>query len=168
MAMNLLLHDRFQCRCLSAQYLRNQTNGFRLFYRRMSERKDIPELRLERTRIRRLMIGDDSESIEYWINTSTRERLQHIERLRRLNYGVRVPIDFKELLQIFNHRGVKYLLIGGYAVGLHGHVRATNDMDIVVAPDEENAEKVVAGLLTLVWRTRALRKTFSRPRKAWW
>jgi hypothetical protein len=58
-----------------------------------------------------------------------------------------LPIDFKELLQLFDRHGVKYLLVGGYAVGLHGHVRATNDIDIVVAPDEENAEKVVTALL---------------------
>lgn len=58
-----------------------------------------------------------------------------------------LPIDFKELLHLFNQNEVKYLLIGGYAVGLHGHVRATNDIDILVAPDEENAKKVVDSLI---------------------
>lgn len=58
-----------------------------------------------------------------------------------------LPIDFKELLHLFNQNEVKYLLIGGYAVGLHGHVRATNDIDILVAPDEENARKVVDSLI---------------------
>jgi hypothetical protein len=36
--------------------------------------------------------------------------------------------DFKEFLKSFNSNGVEYLLIGGYAVGIHGHIRATNDL----------------------------------------
>jgi len=54
--------------------------------------------------------------------------------------------DFKELLESFNRNEVKYLLIGGYAVGLHGYVRATNDIDIAVADDADNALKIVAAL----------------------
>lgn len=76
-----------------------------------------------------------------------------------------LPIDFKELLQLFNHHGVKYLLIGGYAVGLHGHVRATNDIDIAVAPDEANAEKVVDALTEYGLADKSLKKElFSTPR----
>lgn len=55
----------------------------------MSERKDIPKLILDRSKIRVVAIDDDSERLEYWRNSTTKERLQHIERLRRLNYGVR-------------------------------------------------------------------------------
>ena len=36
--------------------------------------------------------------------------------------------DFKELLKLFNQNRVKYLLIGDYAVSIHGFVRATNDI----------------------------------------
>lgn len=76
-----------------------------------------------------------------------------------------LPIDFKELLQLFNHHRVRYLLIGGYAVGLHRHVRATNDIDIVVAPDEENAEKVFAALVEFGLAGPSLKKElFSTPR----
>ena len=41
---------------------------------------------------------------------------------------------------------VKYLLVGGYAVGYHGYPRATADMDIWVSRTEENARKLVAVL----------------------
>src|SRR5436190_5251101 len=76
-----------------------------------------------------------------------------------------LPIDFKELLQLFDHHGVKYLLIGGYAVGLHGHVRATNDIDIAVGPDEANAEKVVAALVDFGLADSSLKKDlFTTPR----
>jgi hypothetical protein len=47
---------------------------------------------------------------------------------------------------LLNGKGVRYLLIGGYAVGYHGYPRATNDMDIWVAVHPDNADKVVAVL----------------------
>ena len=43
---------------------------------------------------------------------------------------IELPFDFKEFLKLLNENGVKYLLIGGYAVGYHGYSRATNDMDV--------------------------------------
>jgi len=36
-----------------------------------------------------------------------------------------LPPDFKEFLRLLNARKVEYLLIGGYAVGYYGYVRAT-------------------------------------------
>lgn len=57
-----------------------------------------------------------------------------------------LPIDFKEFLKSLNANGVRYLLIGGYAVGFHGYPRATNDMDIFVAKDLENARRLIKSL----------------------
>lgn len=53
--------------------------------------KDIPKVKPDKTKLK---IGSKIEDfvadeIEYWQNTSVKERLQHIERLRRLNYGTR-------------------------------------------------------------------------------
>lgn len=56
---------------------------------------------------------------------------------------IHLPPDFKEFLQLLNSHQVKYLLIGGYAVGYYGYPRATADMDIWVAIEPENAAKVV-------------------------
>ena len=36
---------------------------------------------------------------------------------------IELPLDFKEFLKLLNENGVKYLLIGGYAVGYHGYPR---------------------------------------------
>jgi len=47
---------------------------------------------------------------------------------------------------LLNSHQVEYLLIGGYAVGYHGYPRATADMDLWVAIQQENAEKLVAVL----------------------
>ncbi len=54
-----------------------------------------------------------------------------------------LPNDFKEFLKLLRARDVKCLLIGGYAVGLHGYVRSTNDIDFWVAMTPDNAERVV-------------------------
>ena len=59
---------------------------------------------------------------------------------------IRLLPDFKEFLKLLNARRVEYLLIGGYAVGYHGYPRATADMDIWVAMQPRNAEKMVAVL----------------------
>lgn len=47
--------------------------------------------------------------------------------------------DFKEFLKSLASNHVDYLLIGGYAVGIYGYVRATNDLDIWVSMDAANA-----------------------------
>jgi len=57
-----------------------------------------------------------------------------------------LPPDFKEFLRLLKDHNVRYLLIGGYAVGYHGYARATEDMDIWVAIHPENAERLVAVL----------------------
>jgi hypothetical protein len=57
-----------------------------------------------------------------------------------------LPADFKEFLRSLNEKKVEYLLIGGYAVGYYGYVRATADMDVWIACNTENADKVLSAL----------------------
>ena len=54
--------------------------------------------------------------------------------------------DFKEFIQLLNDNQVKYLVIGGYAVAVHGHPRYTKDIDIWIEISEENAQKLVTAL----------------------
>src|ERR1035438_3478544 len=54
--------------------------------------------------------------------------------------------DFKELLSIFNAHGVKYLIVGGYAVSFHAQPRATKDIDLLIKPDADNAKAVYTAL----------------------
>ena len=56
---------------------------------------------------------------------------------------IRLPQDFREFLKLLNLHEVKYLLIGGFAVGYHGYPRATGDMDIWIAVSPENADKML-------------------------
>jgi len=54
--------------------------------------------------------------------------------------------DFKEFLKSLNSNSVEYLLIGGYAAGIYGHIRATNDLDVWVNMSPENAQKIARAL----------------------
>jgi hypothetical protein len=54
--------------------------------------------------------------------------------------------DFKDLLSAFNARGVKYLIVGGYAVSFHAQPRATKDLDLFIWADEDNARAAYSAL----------------------
>jgi len=43
---------------------------------------------------------------------------------------IEFPQDFSEFLKLLNAHHVEYLLIGGFAVAIHGYPRATADMDV--------------------------------------
>jgi predicted nucleotidyltransferase len=57
-----------------------------------------------------------------------------------------MPKDLKELLRAFNDHAVKYLVVGGYAFGVHAEPRATKDLDLFIRSDEENSEAVFRAL----------------------
>ena len=59
---------------------------------------------------------------------------------------IRLAPDFKEFLRLLRSAKIRYLLVGGYAVGHYGHPRATGDLDLWVALDRANAEALVVAL----------------------
>jgi hypothetical protein len=54
--------------------------------------------------------------------------------------------DFKEFIQSLNDNQVNYLVIGGYAVALHGYPRYTKDIDIWIEMTQENAVNTIKAL----------------------
>lgn len=68
------------------------------------------------------------------------------KRCVALIMDISLPLDFKEFLKLLNAKGVEYLLIGGYAVSYYGYPRATNDIDVWIAVNPQNAERVVSAL----------------------
>ena len=50
--------------------------------------------------------------------------------------------DFLDFLRLCNEREVKYLVIGGYAVSIHGYVRYTKDIDVAIELSEKNAMRI--------------------------
>ena len=57
-----------------------------------------------------------------------------------------VNSDFSELLRLFNDSGVRYLVVGGYAVIQYAEPRFTKDLDLWVATDPKNAKAVYSAL----------------------
>lgn len=54
--------------------------------------------------------------------------------------------DFKEFIGLLNANGVKYLVVGGYAVAFHGHPRYTKDLDFWIWADSDNAGRLLKTL----------------------
>jgi hypothetical protein len=50
--------------------------------------------------------------------------------------------DFREFIELLNKNEVRYLVVGGYAVGFHGYPRYTKDLDIWIAIDTRNAQRL--------------------------
>lgn len=58
-------------------------------------------------------------------------------------------LNIQAILQELVEGGVEFLLIGGVAVGYHGHIRATKDVDVVPASDRENLQRLAKVLQRL-------------------
>jgi len=52
--------------------------------------------------------------------------------------------DFADFIRILKRHRARFLVIGGYAMAHHGLVRATNDVDVLIATDDTNASRVRA------------------------
>lgn len=50
--------------------------------------------------------------------------------------------DLRALLAALDDEGVRFVVIGGVAVGAHGFVRGTEDLDLVPDPDPENLKRL--------------------------
>lgn len=59
------------------------------------------------------------------------------------------PLDAERILRTLAEHGVDYVLIGGLAVQTHGHVRTTQDADVIPAPDPANLERLAEALHAL-------------------
>jgi hypothetical protein len=54
--------------------------------------------------------------------------------------------DFVDLLRAFTDAEVRFLVVGAYALAMHGRPRATGDLDVFVEPGAANARRVVTAL----------------------
>lgn len=54
--------------------------------------------------------------------------------------------DYKEMLQILSANEVEFLIVGAYAMGVHGYPRATGDIDLWVLVSRDNSKKVYKSL----------------------
>jgi hypothetical protein len=72
--------------------------------------------------------------------------------------------DFVDLLRAFVAADVRFLIVGAYALALHGRPRATGDLDVWIDATPENAEKVMGALASFgAPLTDVSADDFSRP-----
>lgn len=63
--------------------------------------------------------------------------------------GPDTPLDAERILRTLAEHEVDYVLIGGLAVQTHGHVRTTNDADLLPSPEPTNLERLARALRAL-------------------
>ena len=98
--------------------------------------------------------------IHYWRTRPVAERMAAMVEMTRqafrIPHGVDVPLDrshfrikarnmqlflsqdLRDFITALNRANVRYLLVGGYAVNVHGYQRSTGDVDVWVEPTEIN------------------------------
>jgi len=54
-----------------------------------------------------------------------------------------LPKPFKEFIELLERNQVRYLVVGGYAVSVHGYPRYTGDLDIFIAIDQRNSRGIL-------------------------
>ena len=127
--------------------------------------------RLDRTAFRINTFEEADSNAKYWVTRPVEERLQAADMLMRQAFNiapdailqldrtaskVRSRImannifnqDFQDLIEAFNTHQVEYILVGGYAVIVHGYNRSTGDLDLWVNATEENYENLVRAFAT--------------------
>ena len=72
--------------------------------------------------------------------------------------------DLREFIELLNSLGVDCIVIGGHAVAYHGHPRFTGDIDFLVRPTRENADRLLETLRAFGFSELALSADdFTRP-----
>ena len=72
--------------------------------------------------------------------------------------------DFRELLGLFNAHGVKYIIAEAYALAFHGAPRTTGDIDLLIQPTAENADRILRALKEFGFGSLGLqREDFEKP-----
>jgi len=54
--------------------------------------------------------------------------------------------DFADFITLLQKHNVEYLIVGGYAVGIHSQARMTQDIDFLIKPTNGNAENLIKAI----------------------
>lgn len=126
----------------------------------------MSEFRMNRAAFRINTFEEADNNIAYWLARPPAERLAAATYLIRQAWNISPedPVkldrnvtkirrrsmsnnyfnqDFQDFINALNNQRVEYILVGGYAVILHGYNRTTGDMDIWVNPSSENYQRIV-------------------------
>jgi hypothetical protein len=70
----------------------------------------------------------------------------------------RLSNDLREFIHLLNTNSVKYVIVGAWALAFHGRPRYTGDLDIFVARDDENADKLMAVIEAFGFKDAGIRR----------
>ncbi len=104
------------------------------------------------TRVRRIRVSDlrDQDKSDDVSKTTPAERLQMMWQLTLdagpLKENQLLNSDFRDILSAFSEEMVEFMLVGAYAVAVHGLPRATGDIDLWIKSSESNAVRMCAAL----------------------
>lgn len=120
---------------------------------------------LDRSAFKTKTFAEADRNAVYWRTQSPADRLRAVEFLNRQAWNITPQekllldrtvstirirqmnnvfnADFKEFIQALNQAKVDYILVGGYAVVLHGYSRTTGDIDLWIKPTAENYQRLV-------------------------
>jgi hypothetical protein len=127
--------------------------------------------RLDRTAFRAQSFSEADNNCAYWLQRPAEERLLAADILMRRAFNIptgqilrmdrsvsRIKVrnvesnlfnpDFRDLIAAFNRHEVEYILVGGYAVILHGYSRSTGDLDLWVHATEGNYRRLTQAFRT--------------------
>ncbi|MCW5965805.1 MAG: hypothetical protein KIT83_17330 [Bryobacterales bacterium] len=110
----------------------------------MTAERGWRDRKVDRTAVSVANLTDPDDALEFWLTRSVSERLEALEIARRICHGdAAATARLQRVLKLLNSNRVECLLVGGYAVNIHGYVRRTNDLDVWVRPAPDNAERVL-------------------------
>jgi hypothetical protein len=85
--------------------------------------------------------------VVYWQTRPYDERIAAVISTVGVLTDMRLTLDMLEFVGYLNDHQVGYLVVGGYALGFHGHPRFTKDLDIWIERTPENAQKLAQAML---------------------
>ena len=63
-------------------------------------------------------------------------------------------MKYLEIIKQLNEKKIKYLIVGGLDVNLHGYSRFTADIDVIIELEENNIQRLITLLLNLGYKTK--------------
>lgn len=101
-----------------------------------------------------IRLGDPDPDAGFWLFRPPAERVAHILELQGYFYGpsgdglgqAGLSKDLHDFLLLCDRRGVRFLVVGGYAVAAHGYPRLIKHLDVWTRVDRGNAARIAAVL----------------------
>src|SRR5205085_10563797 len=96
----------------------------------------------------KMPVGEQPSDFSYWQTQSYQARIAALEEIRKEFHSWRYDAQprLQRIYSILNDNDVRYLVVGGYAVALHGYPRYTKDIAIWVESSQDNAVKLLKAL----------------------